>query len=82
MSRGLRGARSIGPFYEASVLAASWFTFKLRHYPEMSYVDKAEEVAWKVSSDEEEFYRSLAGLLAAKVREMESDRSNAAKEQS
>jgi hypothetical protein len=44
----------------------------------VSYVDKAEEVAWKVSSDEEEFYRALAGLLAAKVREMESDRSNAA----
>jgi hypothetical protein len=48
----------------------------------MSYVDKAEEAAWKVSSDEEEFYRALAGLLAAKVRELESDRSNAAKEQS
>jgi hypothetical protein len=44
----------------------------------MSYVDKAEEVAWKVSSDEDEFYRALAGLLAAKVREMEADRSNAA----
>jgi hypothetical protein len=44
----------------------------------VSYVDKAEEVAWKVSSDEEEFYRALAGLLAAKVREMEADRSNAA----
>jgi hypothetical protein len=48
----------------------------------MSYVDKAEELAGMVSSGDEEFYRALAGLLAAKVRELESDRSNAAKEQS